>query len=207
MAYRQLPPEPVGLPEVEPLVVGEARQPPEDAAWLHEIKQDGWRLLVYVDGKGGLRCKTRSGRDYTWQFGAIARELARCGHAVVLDGEVAIANPDGVTNLDKLHKAMRAQTSEGMRYYAFDMLWFDGRDLRPLPLEKRKEMLHQLCATEPTGVLYVDHVVGQGAKVFASAKQLGVEGIVSKRLGSAYVGGSKPSSLWLKSICNPPAAS
>ena len=86
-------------------------------------------------------------------------------------------------------------------YYVFDLLFLDGKDLRALPLEKRKAALATLCGTAPRGLplAYSDHVVGQGQAFLEAVRGKGLEGMVSKRLGAPYRSGRHDD--WRKSKC------
>jgi bifunctional non-homologous end joining protein LigD len=211
MAYRKLPPAPEGLPDSGDyplIVVGETPAPPSEDNWLHEVKIDGWRLMLHIDGKGGVRLVSRRGNDWTWHFFAAIREVASCGHRAIIDGELAVPDESGRPRLRLLHNAMNDGTPERMVYYAFDLLYLDGKDLRSLPIEQRKAQLESLIQSvkqqrPTTRTSFVEHLIGGGPLVFDAAKRLDCEGIVSKRLGSPYRGGPKPASFWVKSLCNP----
>ncbi len=204
---RRQPPAPRGL-ILEPgqlMTVGECNRPPEDKGWLHEIKNDGWRLALLTDGEGGLRLQTRKGVDRTWDFQSPVRALADCGHALIIDGEVAVPDAIGVTRLASLHEAMREGSPERLTYFAFDLLHLDGKDLRSEPLQKRKGQLRLLFEAlsrrlDLSRVLMVDGIIGRGQELFDRVGRLGCEGIVSKKLGSLYRGSDKPSTDWLKSV-------
>ena len=213
MAHRRLPPAPQGLPDPGDyplIVVGEIPAPPSDDNWLHEVKIDGWRLMLHIDGNGGIRLVSRNGNDWTWHFYAAIRDMASCGHSAIIDGELAVPDESGRPRLRLLQNAMKDGTPERMVYYAFDLLYLDGKDVRSQPIERRKSWLESLLKTvkqkQPqTRTSYVEHLIGGGPLVFDAAKRLDCEGIVSKRLGSAYRGGPKPASFWVKSLCNPEA--
>ena len=103
----------------------------------------------------------------------------------------------GVTHIDLLTQAMRQRRPERLAYFAFDLLHLDGHDLRPCALEDRKALLRDVIGTAGCErLVVVDHVVGNGAALFEAVRQIGAEGIVSKRAGSPYRGG--PSRDWLK---------
>jgi len=174
-------------------------EPPRDAGWLFEIKLDGYRVVAEIAG-GRARLFTRSGNDWTAAFAPIAAAVAALPvRDAALDGEAVALLPDGRSSFQALHSAMSG--GAGLVYYAFDLLWLDGRDLRDQPLELRKAALADLIARASTGsaVRFSDHVSGSGAAFFAQACQLGMEGIIAKRAGSPYRGGR--SGDWLKIKC------
>src|SRR5262249_35868538 len=117
--------------------------PPEGDAWLHEIKLDGYRLLAHVDG-GNVRLLTRQGLDWRERFPGIAEAVAAlpCKTAI-LDGEAVVLDDDGKSSFQALQEAL-GQRRADMFYFAFDLLYVDGYDLTPAPLEARKRVLAHL---------------------------------------------------------------
>src|SRR5207245_6602784 len=123
------------------------------------------------------------------------------GREIVLDGEIAVPDDRGVTQIGDLQDAIARRRPERLAYFAFDLLHLDGHDLRSCPIEDRKALLEDLL--DDAGcrrLVFVDHMTGRGAELFEHARALGAEGIVSKRLGSRYHGG--PSRDWLKTKCH-----
>jgi ATP-dependent DNA ligase len=114
---------------------------PAGQQWLHEIKHDGYRLMVLRTAQG-VRIKTRRGFDWTDRFPLITKAAARLGAAsFVLDGEGVILRPDGVADFDRLHT--RRHDGE-VQLLGFDLLELDATDLRKEPLESRKATLARL---------------------------------------------------------------
>ncbi len=176
--------------------------PPEGEQWLYEVKFDGYRLLAMIN-KGRVDLMTRRGQNWTEKFGTIAQEFARLpvGSAII-DGEVVIQNPDGTTDFQKLQNYLREKGQGMLLYYAFDLPFFDGRDLTALPLSDRKKLLRDLIVAYKDripSVLYSDHVSGNGGRIFEAACNHAVEGIVAKRADSPYVPGR--TRYWLKIKC------
>jgi bifunctional non-homologous end joining protein LigD len=115
--------------------------PPSGPDWIHEIKHDGYRLIVRRDGDA-VRLFTRRGYDWTDRYPAIARAAARLrAKSFTIDGEAAVCGPDGIAIFDALHR--RGTVTEAM-LYAFDLLELDGVDYRPLSLAERKKRLDRL---------------------------------------------------------------
>jgi len=105
--------------------------PPVGPDWVHEIKHDGYRLIVRREGDS-VRLFTRRGYDWSNRYPAIARAAAKLrAKSFTLDGEAAVCGPDGIAIFDALHR--RSTVSQAM-LYAFDLLELDGVDYRPLPL-------------------------------------------------------------------------
>jgi bifunctional non-homologous end joining protein LigD len=119
---------------------------------------------------------------------------------MVLDGEIAVPDDRGVTHLDALSEAIAERRPERLAYFAFDLLHLDGHGLRCCPIEDRKMLLRDVIGTARCErIVYVDHVLGIGKELFDAVRQIGAEGIVSKRRGSVYRGGE--SREWLKTKC------
>jgi ATP-dependent DNA ligase len=164
---------------------------------VHEIKHDGYRLIVRRDGKA-VRLFTRRGYDWTDRYSAIASAAGKLrAKSFTIDGEAVVSGPDGIAVFDALH---RRRTATDAMLYAFDLLELNGKDLRALPLGGRKTKLARLLARAPTGIVFNEHTDEDGATVFEHACKLGLEGIVSKRLTAPYRSG--PSRDWIK-VKNP----
>ena len=199
-----LPPAatPADLPgEIRLQIVSHSAAPPAGGGWLHEIKHDGHRLVAIAAGER-LKLVSRNGYDRTELFREPFRGLAAAGlPAMVLDGEIAVPDDRGVTHIDALSEAISARQPERLAYFAFDLLHLDGHDLRRCGIEDRKALLRDVIgASRCERIVYVDHVVGSGHELFEAVRQVGAEGIVSKRAGSAYRGGESRD--WLKSKCH-----
>jgi bifunctional non-homologous end joining protein LigD len=159
---------------------------------VHEVKHDGYRLIVRRDGET-VRLFTRRGYDWTDRYPAIANAAAKLkARSFTLDGEVVVAGADGVAVFDALHRRGRATDAI---LQAFDLLELDGVDYRPLPLRQRKERLARLLARVQVGIAINEHTDEDGAVAFLHACKMGLEGIVSKRLTAPYRSG--PSRDWL----------
>jgi bifunctional non-homologous end joining protein LigD len=182
---------------VEPCIPTRAMKPPSGAAWVHEIKHDGYRLIVRREG-ATVRLFTRRGYDWTDRYPAIAAAAAKLrAESFTLDGEAVVCGADGIAVFDALHR--RGTVSEAI-LQAFDLLELKGKDLRPLPLGERKAKLERLLAGAAAGIVFNEHTDDDGAIVFEHACRFGFEGIVSKRLTAPYRSG--PSRDWIK-VKNP----
>ena len=194
---------PVGTPVqhmpdfVEPQLTRLVDRAPSGAGWVHEIKLDGYRIQMRVE-RGKARLRTRKGLDWTATFPEIARagvKLPDC----ILDGEIAAVDAKGFPNFSALQAAISGKATGNLVYFVFDLLFLRGRDLRPLPLATRKDQLQTLLANAPSRLRVVTHLDGSGPAVFEAAKQMSLEGIVSKRLDSPYRAGR--GDLWTKTKC------
>jgi bifunctional non-homologous end joining protein LigD len=183
--------------EIRPQLATLTDRPPAGDEWLHEMKLDGYRILARV-GRTGARLWTRTGQDWTERYPAIARAIAALETDAWIDGELAVLMPDGTTSFAALQNAGALPTGARLVYYAFDLLHWDGRDLRGLPLEARKRALEDVLPATDT-LRYSQHVVGEGERVFAEACRLALEGVIAKRRAAPYRAGR--STDWLKVKC------
>jgi bifunctional non-homologous end joining protein LigD len=168
---------------------------PKGDQWLHEIKYDGYRVQVHAN-RGRKRVYTRNGLDWTKRFSSIAAALDIPGEAII-DGEVVVVH-EGRTNFSELQAELAAGRQGRLVYYAFDLLWRDGNDLRKLPRIERKQMLLDLLGENAIElpILYSEHLVGDGQQMFEHAAKLNWEGIISKRADAPYR--SDRNENWLK---------
>lgn len=171
---------------------------PAGDAWLHEMKYDGYRMLLSIGG-GSAKAYTRSGLDWSAKFGALTQAAARIvtGSALI-DGEAVVLDDEGRSNFQSLQAALKADP-DSVVYYAFDLLSVNGEDLTGLPLLERKSRLRDLIPVESKRILYSDHVRGGGETLLQSFCERKLEGVVSKRADGCYVGSRAGG--WLKTKC------
>jgi bifunctional non-homologous end joining protein LigD len=160
-----------------------AERPPSGPDWVHEIKHDGFRMMVRRD-PAGVRLLTRNGHDWSDRYPLIfASAGAVKARSFLLDGEAVACDDNGMPVFDRL-RYRRAEPSVFL--YAFDLLEIDGRDLRREPFEARKAALAKLLRKASAALVLNEHLAQSGEVVFRHACKLGLEGIVSRRLGSPY---------------------
>ena len=185
---------------IAPQLCKRVSRPPAGEEWVHEIKLDGYRTQLRVaDGKAVMR--TRKGLDWTADFAAIAKaasDLQDC----ILDGEVVALDHNGAPDFAALQVALSEGRSKDLTYFVFDLLFFEGKDLRGLPLIERKKRLQSLL--EKNGrpgkfLKYVEHLAEPGDAVLQSACRLNLEGIISKCASAPYQSGRTDT--WLKAKC------
>jgi bifunctional non-homologous end joining protein LigD len=185
---------------IAPCLPTKTTQLPSSSQWLHEIKHDGFRIIARKND-GQVRLYSRPGNDFTRQFPLIVEALARLrSRSCIIDGEAVACDDNGVASFD-LIRHHRANGSVFL--YAFDLIELNGDDLRRDPLQVRKATLASIVAKARPGIRFNEHIEGDGPTVFAHGCKLGLEGIVSKRKGSAYRSGRSPD--WLK-MKNPEAS-
>ncbi len=185
-------PFPLGF--VPPCLPTKAPQPPTGDAWLHEIKHDGFRVIARKDG-ARVRLYSRPGNDLTYRFPLIVEALARLrSRSCIIDGEAVCCDADGRPSFDRI-RYRRHDASVFL--YAFDLIEFNGDDLRREPLDTRKATVASVLRRAAPGLRLNEHIEADGPTVFAHACKMGLEGIVSKRKDSPYRSGRSPD--WLKS--------
>jgi bifunctional non-homologous end joining protein LigD len=184
-------PRPSGF--VEPCLPSPAERPPSGSNWIHEIKHDGFRMMVRRD-TSGVRLLTRNGHDWTSRFPLIRAAVeALRAHSCLIDGEAIAFEHDGLASFELLRGRRHDRL---VTLCAFDLIELDGRDLRREPLEVRKRRLAQLLHKPLPGLVLNATFEEPGDVVFKHACALRCEGIVSKRLGSRYRSGRSRD--WLK---------
>jgi len=186
---------------IEPCQPSKVARPPSGPSWVHEIKHDGYRLMVRRDGSR-IRCFTRNGHDFGDRFPAIVLAARRLkAHSFLIDGEAVVLNDDGSSDFHALRGRRRGVEAI---LVAFDLIEHNGNNLRDRPLIERKRRLSKLIGnTKTRAIQYGGHLTGDGPAIFAHVCRMGLEGIVSKRTDAPYRSG--PSKVWLKSK-NPESA-
>ena len=144
-----------------------AKAVPDGPDWFHEIKYDGYRLLVQRDGNR-VRLITRGGYDWTKRFPWIVQAPLKNRHKqFVVDGEAVILGVDGYSDFNALHFGKH---NDEVQLCAFDVLAMDGDDLRGLPLSARKTNLQRLLAPRPDGIFAAPFEQGEiGPELFRAA--------------------------------------
>jgi bifunctional non-homologous end joining protein LigD len=189
---------------IHPMLAIPAAKAFDNPDWLFEIKWDGYRAIAFIDD-GRVRLVSRSQNDLTGKFPelGVVPQFIKARRAII-DGEIVALDDEGRPSFSVMQQRTgfhpgkrRLPRREGVPviYYAFDLLYLDGFDLRRAPLEQRKQLL--LERIEAGGVVYFsDHYAEKGLDLFEAAKRRGLEGILAKKRGSRYE--EKRSSDWLK---------
>ncbi|TPI76333.1 DNA ligase D [Mesorhizobium sp. B2-8-9] len=171
--------------------------PPGDR-WIHEMKYDGYRILVALGG-GEARAYTRSGLDWSDRFPSILAEARKLKvRSALIDGEAVVMDKEGRSSFQALQNALKGAPAS-IDFYAFDLLQLDGEDLTRLPLLQRKQKLETILPAKQPVLRYSDHIQGRGEELLNRFCDAGLEGVISKLADSAYVGARDGS--WLKIKC------
>ena len=186
---------------IEPMHPSQHSKPPVGARWQYEIKLDGWRGQLHLR-RGAANLFSRNGNDLTASCTTIATAAADIPASdAVLDGEIVVPGRNGIPNFLELKSAMTRSQSR-LLYYAFDVLHLDGFDLRPVPLADRRRLLAQLLAGSPGGRILMSETIDIQEPpdlLYRHACELGMEGIVAKRIDAPYRSGRVQS--WIKVKC------
>jgi bifunctional non-homologous end joining protein LigD len=172
--------------------------PPAGDDWLHEIKWDGYRLLIELEN-GKARLRSRGELDWTATFGEVARAVeALPVRAACLDGELIALDAQGRSDFSALQQAIEQRTTANLRCMLFDLPGLAGVDLRDASLAERKQLLAALLEAHGDAAVlgYSEHIVGHGQALFAETRRQALEGVVSKRANSTYRSGR--SGDWIK---------
>jgi bifunctional non-homologous end joining protein LigD len=151
---------------IKPQLASLRSKAPAGDKWLHEIKYDGYRIQIHLNG-GRRKVYTRNGLDWTKRFSVIAGALDLPGQAII-DGEVVVIQ-DGRTNFSELQAELAKGDQDRLAFYAFDLLYLNGLDLRRSPQIQRKRVLEELLDGLEGPSLYSDHLVGDGQQMFEHA--------------------------------------
>jgi bifunctional non-homologous end joining protein LigD len=186
---------------IEPMHPSQHSKPPVGARWQYEIKLDGWRGQLHLQ-RGAAKLFSRNGNDLTASCTTIATAAADIPASdAVLDGEIVVPGRNGIPNFLELKSAMTRGQSR-LLYYAFDLLYLDGFDLRAAPLADRRRLLAQLLAGSPGGRILTSETIDIQEPpdlLYRHACELGMEGIVAKRIDAPYRSGRVQS--WIKVKC------
>jgi bifunctional non-homologous end joining protein LigD len=185
---------------VAPELCISVERPPGGEGWCHEIKFDGYRVQLRVES-GEASLKTRKGLDWTDKFEAISKEGSAFPDSLI-DGEIVALDHNGAPDFSTLQAAISDGKTDSLIFFAFDLLFADGEDLRSVPLGERKARLKQLLEARKSKaqtIRYVEHFESGGDAILQSACKLSLEGIVSKKLSAPYRSGRSEN--WTKAKC------
>src|SRR6059036_75229 len=204
LARLKAPRRTVTLEQAEPMLAETREQPFSKPGWLFELKLDGYRVRAARQA-GEARLVTRNGHDIAPAFPEIARALAALPYeGLIVDGELVVPDEAGRPSFQRLQNRAKVSRVPDVRrgavetpavLYLFDLLAFEGYDVRPLPLEQRKALLEQIVPGVGP-IKYLSHFERDGEALYEQVVKLGLEGIVAKKADSTYRAGRSPN--WLK---------
>ena len=190
-----------GLPDFVPPSLATLHSiPPDGAEWIHEIKFDGYRIEARLD-HGAVRLLTRKQLDWTHRFARIAKAVATLpAETALLDGELIVEDENGISSFSLLQTDLKNGRDDRFVYWAFDLLHVDGRDFTAEPLTTRKAALRQLLSGQPRNgpIRFTEDFNERGSVIFEHARDLGLEGIVSKLRDARYQPGRSENFIKIK---------
>ena len=182
------------LPRIQPMRLTRIAKAFDDPDYIFELKHDGFRAIAYIEA-GECKLVSRNLKHFK-SFESLRRSLNKLPvQNAILDGEVVCLDERGVSQFNELMSRKGKHV-----FYAFDLLWLNGNDLRSLPLIERKQRLHELVqGSRCDAVIYAQHIEGLGIGLFEEICSRDLEGIVAKRKRGVY----KNNGVGWKKIKNP----
>lgn len=179
-----------------PMLTTASKAAPTGGRWLHEWKWDGYRLVAAAAPSTAPRLWSRNGLAWEARVPEIVAAISALDRTVVLDGELIAVDARGRSDFNALQHALKQHDTAQLRYAVFDLMRLDDVDLTGVAIERRKALLRELLERADPRLFYSEHVHDAGEDLFEAARERGMEGIISKRAGSAYRSGR--STDWLK---------
>lgn len=184
--------------KIDPMLATLVDAPFDNDEWLYEVKWDGYRAVAFLD-REQAELKSRNDKSFNKKFYPIFDALRSLNLRAVLDGEVVVVDENGQANFGKLQN-WRSEADGTLIYYVFDILWYDGHDLRDLPLTVRRGILEQVV--EKNEVIALSQTFDtSGVDFLEAARKMGLEGIMAKKKDSSYHVHERTRS-WLKVKAN-----
>lgn len=183
--------------EVEPMLATLVDEPFDSNEWLYEIKWDGYRAVAFSDGSN-VELKSRNNNSFE-KYYPIQQELEKMNLNAIIDGEIVVLGKKGSADFGALQN-WRSEADGDLMYYVFDILWYDGKDLKGLPLTERKKILEQILPSSESIVISQDFHTS-GIEFLEAAKKMGLEGIMAKKKDSLYQTKNRTKD-WLKIKAN-----
>ncbi|ACU07347.1 ATP-dependent DNA ligase [Flavobacteriaceae bacterium 3519-10] len=168
---------------VEPMLATLVDQPFDSDEWIYEVKWDGYRAVAFMN-EGEVEMKSRNDKSFNEKFYPIYDELKKMNINAILDGEVVVLGTEGKANFGALQN-WRSESDGDLVFYVFDLLWYEGKDLKSLPLTTRKQILDEILPKSET-VMKSEVFETSGIEFLEAAKKMDLEGIMAKRKDSRY---------------------
>ncbi|WP_313001605.1 non-homologous end-joining DNA ligase, partial [Chryseobacterium gleum] len=168
---------------IEPMLATLVDKPFNNDEWIYEVKWDGYRAVAFMND-GEIELKSRNDKSFGEKFYPIYDELKKLNLNAVIDGEIVVLTQKGTADFGRLQN-WRSEADGDLVYYVFDILWYEGKDLKDLSLLERKEVLRKVLP-ESNSIIVSEHFETSGTEFLEEAKKLGLEGIMAKRKDSVY---------------------
>lgn len=178
----------------KPMLATLVNEPFDSNEWIYEVKWDGYRAIAFLN-KGEVSIQSRNDKSFDEKFYAIHDALKKWKINAVVDGEIIVANEEGLADFGQLQN-WRSEADGNLVFYVFDILWLDGFSLMELPLSERRDILKNHIP-QSDSIRLSQNFETSGIAFFKTAEEMKLEGIMAKRKNSLYVLGSR-SKDWLK---------
>jgi bifunctional non-homologous end joining protein LigD len=180
---------------MKPMLATLVDEPFDDPDWQYEVKWDGYRALAFLN-KGEVELLSRNNKSFNEKFYPIYDLLKTYEMNAVFDGEILVLNDKGISNFGDLQN-WRSEADGELVFYVFDIIWYDGKDLKELPLHQRQEILAKVLPDNDDRIRLSKVFDASGIDFYRAAERMGLEGIIAKKKDSTYSANFR-SKEWLK---------
>jgi bifunctional non-homologous end joining protein LigD len=180
---------------MKPMLATLVDEPFDDEEWQFEVKWDGFRTMAFIQN-GEVELLSRNNKSFSDKFYPLQHLLKEWKLNAVLDGEIIVLNEKGVSKFGDLQN-WRSEADGALVYYAFDLLWYDGKNLMGLPLFQRQAILKDILPKDDDRIRIGKVFTGKGIAFYHDAEKMGLEGIMAKKTNSTYTPDLR-SNEWLK---------
>jgi len=180
---------------MKPMLATLVDEPFDDPDWQYEVKWDGYRALAFLN-KGEVELLSRNNKSFNEKFYPIYELLKTFEINAVFDGEILVLNDKGISNFGDLQN-WRSEADGELVFYVFDIIWYDGKDLKDLPLYQRQEILAKVLPDDDDRIRLSKVFDTSGIDFYRAAEKMGLEGIIAKKKDSTYAANYR-SKEWLK---------
>jgi len=181
--------------DIKPMLATLVNEPFDDPGWTYEVKWDGYRALAYIEN-GKTELSSRNNKSFTEKYYSLAEAFSQLNINAVLDGEILVIKEDGKADFGALQN-WRSEADGHLVYYAFDILWHDGKNLMDMPLSERQAVLHRVLPKDNDSIRQSTVFTTNGLEFYKAAEKMGLEGIMAKKADSTYIPDNR-SKNWLK---------
>lgn len=180
---------------IKPMLATLVNEPFDDPGWTYEVKWDGYRALAYIEN-GKAELSSRNNKSFTEKYYSLAEAFSQLNINAVLDGEILVIKENGKADFGALQN-WRSEADGHLVYYAFDILWHDGKNLMDTPLSERQAVLQRVLPKDNDSIRQSTVFTSNGLEFYKAAEKMGLEGIMAKRADSTYIPDNR-SKNWLK---------
>ncbi len=170
--------------DIKPMLATLVDEPFDDPDWVYEVKWDGYRCLASVNEQE-VELISRNKKSFNDKFYPIYQALQKWSIKALIDGEILVLNDKGISDFGSLQN-WRSEADGELVFYAFDILWYDGKNLMNLPLIQRQAILNEVLPIDDDRVRMSKVFNASGIDFFNAAERMGLEGIIAKKASSLY---------------------